>query len=156
MKHSQKMKYILGICMLVVGIFSIIITVKSLRPSPGKKFEQLEMTQALEYMTYEEGYILADVGTTQEYEKGHIPGSISFPYDDINPQNVYSAFPDQTQQIYIYGRSLDINEKAAAKLCEMGYINITEIGCYNDWLKLESEMGTDLVISDGSITALGG
>ena len=146
MRNSQKMKYIIGTCMLAVAVISLIILIRTLRPSPGRKYERLAMEQALDYMMYEEGYALVDVSTEEEYRQDHIPGSVSLPYQSI--QDAYTVLPDQEQQIYIYSRSEETSQKAAAKLCEMGYINITEIGAFSDWLRLEE---TDAVYSSDSV-----
>ena len=146
MRNSQKMKYIIGTCMLAVAVISLIIIIRTLRPSPGRKYEQLGMDQALEYMMYEEDYILVDVSSREEFEDDHMPDAVSIPYQNI--QDAYSVLTDPDQQIYIYSRSEEISQKAAAKLCEMGYINITEIGVFDDWLRLEE---TDAVFSSDSV-----
>ncbi len=39
--------------------------------------------QAKEIMDSEEGYIILDVRTQEEYDEGHIPGAILIPYDEI-------------------------------------------------------------------------
>ncbi len=126
MKHSQKARYIVLGCMFAVGVVSAIVIWKTYRPSPGKPFEQITLEQAREFMTYETGYILVDIGTPGEYEEGHLDGAANLPYDQLAGLAM-SVLPDQSQQIYLYGRETKKTEMAAHKLCELGYTNISEI-----------------------------
>ena len=132
MRQSQKAKLIFSTCMLAVGIFSAVMIYKTLRPSPGKPYEQITVEQALEYMEYEENYIFCDVGTQEEYEQAHITGAVNIPYESLGDL-VLSVIDDTTQQIYLYARDQKTGDKAAKKLCEMGYINVTEVGTLKDW-----------------------
>ena len=125
---------ILRTCMIVIGAFSAFVIWKTLRPSPGKPYEQITMEQAQEFMSYESDYILADVGTEEDFAKGHLEGALNIPYNTLGTA-ASQLLPDAEQQIYVYGRSRKTSEKAARKLCELGYVNITEIGTYDQWKK---------------------
>ena len=132
MKHSQKAKYIVLTCMLFVGVFSAFILYKSFRPTRGLPYERLTMQQAVEYMEFEEGYVLLDVRSEQEFEKWHIPDAVNIPYDQLVAKAIL-YLPDFTQLIYVTAGSSKTSKKAAMKLCQLGYVNITEIGAAGKW-----------------------
>ena len=129
MRHSQKARDIVLVCMLAVGILSAVIMWKNWRPSPGKPFEQVTMEQALEYMDYEEGYVLADIDPPEQFEKRHPEGAVNLPYENLGNQ-IISEYSDLEQQIYIVGTDSKNCEMAAYKLSSMGYVNVTQI---TDW-----------------------
>lgn len=135
MKNSQKAKGIVLGCALAVGVISSVIIWKNYRPSPGRPYEQITMQQARDFMTYETGYVLADIGTQEEYEKGHLENAVNIPYEKLGVL-VTSLLPQKDQQIYVYGRDKKQSEMAARKLCELGYTNISEI---TDALSSEEE-----------------
>lgn len=132
MENSRKAFYIIGTCIVLVGVFSVFILYKSLRPSRGLPYEQITMEQAAEYMSYEVGYILLDVRTREEYAQGHIPGAICIPNEELE-QQADKLLLDKEQLIYVYCRSGRRSKEAAQKLCGMEYTNITEIGGILDW-----------------------
>ena len=132
MKTSQKAKNIILVCILSIGICSGIALLKGLRPTEGLPYEKLTMEQAMEYMEYEEGYILVDVGTAEQYASRHIPGAVNLPYDTL-VSLAAAELPDKSRMIYIYDRKHDREDKACRKLCEMGYTSITCIGKMDEW-----------------------
>ncbi len=132
MKKSQIAKYTVLGCILSIGVVSAVISFKTIRPSPGKSFEQLTMQQASEYMQYEIVYTLVDIGTEEEYREEHIEGSVNIPYETLTG-SVVKLIPDKDSQVYICGRDRQLNEKAAAKLVKMGYTNVAEIGLISEW-----------------------
>ena len=138
MKKSQIAKYIVLACILSIGVISVSIIIKTIRPSPGKRFEQLTMQQAEEYMKYEIVYTLVDIGTEEEYREDHIEGSVNIPYETLTG-NAVKLLPDKDSQVYICGRDRELNEKAAAKLVKMGYTNVAEIGLISEWVEMTEE-----------------
>jgi len=80
----------------------------------------------------EQGIILVDVRTPEEYREGHIPGAILLPVDEILA-NAESVIPDKEATYFIYCRSGNRSATAAAQLVEMGYLNIYDLGGINDW-----------------------
>lgn len=132
MKHSQKAKNIILTCMLAVGVFSAIALLQGLRPSKGLPYESVTMEQALEYMEFEEGYVLLDIGTWEEFAQKHIAGAMNIPYDSLM-QRAPGELSDKTRMIYVYGREQELEDRACRKLSEMGYTSITCIGLMSEW-----------------------
>ena len=132
MRHSQKAKYIISTCMLAVGLFSAFILYRSFRPTAGLPYEKITPEQAMEYMDYEEGYILLDIDDAEEYSSLHIAGAINIPYSQLLDK-IVTEIPDKKKMIYLYGNDEVTADKAAVKLSELGYDNITMIGVLKDW-----------------------
>lgn len=138
MKRTLIAKGIVTVCILSIGIASAVSLIKTIRPSPGKRYEQLTMEEAQEYMRYEASYTLVDVGTEEEFEAGHIDGAVNIPYDTLTA-NAPVLLPDKTGQIYICGRDRELGEKAASKLVSMGYVAVAEIGLISEWTEMTEE-----------------
>lgn len=132
MDHARKIRWIVGSCIVLVGIFSAFILYRTFRRERGLPYEQITMEQAAEYMEYEQGYALVDVRTQEEYEEGHIPGAVSIPNEEIK-EKAPELLKDPEQMIYVYCRSGRRSREAAKKLCRLGYTNVTEIGGILDW-----------------------
>ena len=95
-------------------------------------FRQISMEEAAAMMKTEEGYIILDVRTVQEYESGHIPGAICIPNETISDAEI-PQLPDKDQLILVYCRSGNRSKQAAAKLARLGYKSIVEIGGIGAW-----------------------
>lgn len=88
--------------------------------------------EAKEIMDIEEGYIILDVRTREEYDESHIPGAIVISHDEIE-EKAKEMLPDKDQLILIYCRSGRRSKLAAEALVELGYTNIKEFGGIIDW-----------------------
>ena len=83
-------------------------------------------------MDTEEGIVILDVRTPEEYEEGHIPGAILLPNTDIS-SGAGDVLTDKNQLILVYCRSGQRSKIAAEELASMGYSNIKEFGGILDW-----------------------
>ena len=88
--------------------------------------------QAKEIMDSQEGYIILDTRTQEEYDQGHIPGAIVIPHDQVM-EKAEMQLPDKDQLILVYCRSGRRSKIAAEALVELGYTNIKEFGGILDW-----------------------
>ena len=88
--------------------------------------------EAKQIMDSEEGYIILDVRTQEEYDQGHIPGAIVISYDEIE-EKAEEVLTDKKQLILVYCRSGRRSKLAAEALVELGYTNIKEFGGIIDW-----------------------
>ena len=88
--------------------------------------------EAKKIMDSQEGYILLDVRTQEEYDQGHIPGAIVVPDTEIEAR-AEEVLPDKDQLILVYCRSGRRSKNAAQILVELGYTNIKEFGGIIDW-----------------------
>ncbi|MFZ7120703.1 MAG: rhodanese-like domain-containing protein [Eubacteriaceae bacterium] len=76
--------------------------------------------------------ILLDVRTQEEYDQGHIPGSILLPLDKLESQ-IENVIPNKNAEIIIYCRSGNRSAKAADLLEQLGYKDISDLGGIIDW-----------------------
>ena len=88
--------------------------------------------EAKEIMDSQEGYIILDVRTQEEYDESHIPGAILIPNTEIEAR-AEKELTDKDQLILIYCRSGRRSKLAAEALMELGYTNIKEFGGIIDW-----------------------
>lgn len=80
--------------------------------------------------------VLVDVRTSEEYNLGHIPGSINVPVD--SEENIKEILTDREKNIYLYCQNGERGNDAELKLRSLGYKHIENIGGLCNYLgKLE-------------------
>ena len=95
-------------------------------------YRQIGMEEAIAMMEKEEGYIILDVRTVEEFEDKHIPNAINIPNEAIGTQPI-PELPDKDQLILIYCRSGNRSKQASQVLADLGYSNVKEFGGILDW-----------------------
>ena len=98
----------------------------------GAVYMNITAEEAKQIMDSEEGYIILDVRTQEEYDQGHIPGAIVISHEEIAEQ-AEDVLTDKDQMILVYCRSGRRSKIAAEALVELGYTNIKEFGGIIDW-----------------------
>ena len=98
----------------------------------GAVYVNITAEEAKEIMDSEEGYIILDVRTQEEYDQGHIPGAIVISHEEIT-EKAEDVLTDKDQLILVYCRSGRRSKIAAEALVELGYTNIKEFGGIIDW-----------------------
>ena len=88
--------------------------------------------EAKQIMDSEDGYIILDARTQEEYDQGHIPGAIVISHEEI-AEKAEDVLTDKDQLILVYCRSGRRSKIAAEALVELGYTNIKEFGGIIDW-----------------------
>ena len=95
-------------------------------------YMNITAAEAKEIMDSEEGYVILDVRTQDEYNQGHIPGAVLIPDTEIRTK-AEKVLTDKDQRILVYCRSGRRSKLAAEALVELGYTNIWEFGGIIDW-----------------------
>ena len=98
----------------------------------GVVYVNITAEEAKQIMDSEEGYIILDVRTQEEYDQGHIPGAIVISHEKIS-EKAEEVLTDKDQLILVYCRSGRRSKLAAEALVELGYTNIKEFGGIIDW-----------------------
>ena len=98
----------------------------------GAVYVNITAEEAKEIIDSEEGYIILDVRTQEEYDQGHIPGAIVISHEEIT-EKAEDVLTDKEQLILVYCRSGRRSKIAAEALVELGYTNIKEFGGIIDW-----------------------
>ena len=98
----------------------------------GAVYVNITAEEAKQIMDTEEGYIILDVRTQEEYDEGHVPGAIVISHVEI-AEKAEEVLTDKDQLILVYCRSGRRSKIAAEALVELGYTNIKEFGGIIDW-----------------------
>ena len=114
-------------------------------------FTRISMEEAKSMMELDDGHVIVDVRTAEEYVSGHIPGAICIPNETIYKDRP-SALPDLDQVILVYCRSGNRSKRSARMLYEMGYTNVYEFGGIIDW---NGEIETGRALSTFSVYRYG-
>ena len=119
--------------LLILGLLLLLTACSS--PTKNNQemvFLNITAEEAKKLMDSEEGCIILDVRTREEYDQGHIPGAILIPDTEIEAKAA-DLLPDKDQLILVYCRSGRRSKLAAQSLADLGYTNIREFGGILDW-----------------------
>lgn len=118
---------IIIISILTAAVFAAGYYVMSLSNSPEKTVGGIlnasELKNALEK---EKDYVLVDVRTPDEYEEGHLSGSLLVPLDTID-RNAENVLTDKDKKLFVYCRTGRRSAEAVGKLRSMGYTNVYDV-----------------------------
>ena len=95
-------------------------------------YEQITPAEAKEIMDNENGYVILDVRTQEEFDEAHIDGAILIPDYEI-ADKAESVLKDKDQLLLVYCRSGRRSKLAAEELVKLGYTNVKEFGGIIDW-----------------------
>lgn len=101
-------------------------------PGTARGYQQIDQETARQMMAQDDGHIVVDVRSFEEYRSGHIPGAICIPNEDIDGSQP-EDLPNPDQIILIYCRRGNRSKQASEKLVGLGYSSIYEFGGINDW-----------------------
>ena len=100
--------------------------------SADATYQQIDQETAKEMMDTQEVIIL-DVRERDEYDSGHIPGSVLLPVGTIAEDTAAEVIPEKDSTVLVYCRSGNRSKTAYYLLAELGYTNIYEFGGINTW-----------------------
>lgn len=108
--------------------------INSKDPSSSAKADYRDITpeEAKKRLDNEEGIILLDVRTLEEYQGGHIRDAVLIPVDTLE-EAVEDKLTDKDAVIFVYCRSGRRSASAANILVELGYRNVYNLGGIIDW-----------------------
>ena len=97
-----------------------------------KSYRQISQEEAKGMMEADDGHVIVDVRTHDEFDEGHIPGAICIPNESIGDKQP-TELPDLDQIILVYCRSGRRSKEASQKLADIGYTRVYEFGGIIDW-----------------------
>ena len=118
--------------LLLLAVLLLTACGQDIENDQGAVYVNITAEEAKQIMDTEEGYIILDVRTQEEYDQGHIPGAIAISHEEIT-EKAEDVLPNKDQLILVYCRSGRRSKIAAEALVEMGYTNIKEFGGIIDW-----------------------
>lgn len=95
-------------------------------------YEQISQDEAKRIMDTQEGYVIIDARTEEEFSEGHIEGAILIPEYEI-AERAEREIPEKDTLILVYCRSGRRSKIAADALVTLGYTNVKEFGGIIDW-----------------------
>ena len=117
---------------LLLAVMLLTACGQDINNDQGVVYVNITAEEAKQIMDSEEGYIILDVRTQEEYDQGHIPGAIVISHEEI-AEKAEKVLTDKDQLILVYCRSGRRSKIAAEALVELGYTNIKEFGGIIDW-----------------------
>lgn len=75
----------------------------------------------------QEGVIVLDVRTQEEYDGGHLPGAVCLPSETLMDGDLSILLPDKHAPLVVYCRTGHRSAEAAQILAELGYTDITDL-----------------------------
>jgi len=74
-----------------------------------------------------EDFVLINVLSKESYEARHVPSSINIPVDEVE-NRAPTELPDKNKEMIVYcaSKTCLASPRAAKKLVELGYTNVTE------------------------------
>ena len=120
------------LCFLLLAVMLLTACGQDKENNQEAVYVNITAEEAKQIMDSEEGYIILDVRTQEEYDQGHIPGAIVISHDEIE-EKAEEVLTDKKQLILVYCRSGRRSKLAAEALAELGYTNIKEFGGIIDW-----------------------
>lgn len=80
-----------------------------------------------------QGAILVDVRSKEEYDEDHIEGAILLPLDEITTEKVSEIVNNKNDIMIVYCKSGNRSSEAVIKLNELGYNNVYNLGAMSNW-----------------------
>lgn len=80
-----------------------------------------------------EGAILLDVRTADEYNEKHIDGASLLPLDEIDNDSIAAIVHDKNSPIIVYCKSGNRSHQALLKLQALGYSKVYDLGAMSNW-----------------------
>lgn len=80
-----------------------------------------------------DGAILLDVRTEEEYNEKHIDGASLLPLDEIDIDHISQLVSDKDTPIIVYCKSGNRSQQAREKLIALGYSKVYDLGAMSNW-----------------------
>ena len=130
--QKTKLHILLFAMILISFVSSLLVSCGKEDSMKDHTFEQITQEEAKQLMDTEEGYVILDVREQEEYDAGHIPNAVCYPYTSID-ESFCEIYPDKDQLFLVYCRSGNRSKIGAQTLADLGYTNVKEFGGINTW-----------------------
>lgn len=119
--------------LLLFALMAISSCVQCSVSHTGGNFRRVDVTEFKEFIATPDVQ-LVDVRTAEEYNAGHIPGSINI--DVLKGHEELAATLDPERPVALYCRSGRRSEQAGWVLEKVFFRNVVDLkGGYNEWIK---------------------
>ena len=80
-----------------------------------------------------EGALMVEVGTIEEYNEKHISGASFLDFNEINEDTVKEIIDNKNNIIILYSKDGKKSKKALYLLNSLGYSNVYDFGSIDNW-----------------------
>ena len=106
----------------------------------GSEKNDKQDSYSINYMEAKEkiindGAILLDVRSEEEYNDKHIDGASLLPLDKIDSDSIAAIVNDKNSPIIVYCKSGNRSHQALLKLQELGYSKVYDLGAMSNWIE---------------------
>lgn len=117
----NKLTYLLGALVLATPVLTQATKMK-------------ETEQTMQNAPLKAKGIWIDVRTADEFQQGHLDGSINIPFEQI-ADHISKVSPNKDEPVHLYCRSGRRAETALQTLKQLGYNNVTNHGGYQELIE---------------------
>lgn len=118
---------------VILAVFVIILCFCGCSDDKEKSSNDVISYLQAKELIINEGAILIDVRTKEEYDEAHIDGALSLPVDEIDEDTVKEIISSKDNVIIVYCRSGTRSKEAAIKIANLGYTNVYDFGSMSNW-----------------------
>jgi rhodanese-related sulfurtransferase len=130
-RKAYEMKYIAIIAIVLVSA-ALLAACAIKAPAAAGAASMITPAEAKKRLDTEQGIILLDVRTAEEYTAGHIAGSLLIPVEKIAAE-AGTKLPDKNAVLFVYCHTGRRSAIAASELVKMGYTQVYDLGGINAW-----------------------
>ena len=98
-----------------------------------RKLNFITIEDLLEMFENKERFKLVEVLAKEEYDKGHIPGAINIPLDELETLAKQKLKKTDTIVVYCASYTCHASTKAARRLLDLGYQHILDLKGGKRW-----------------------
>ena len=114
---------------LIILIMIIFMVGCSNQNSDDEKVTYMEAKEKI----INEGAVLVDVRTQEEYDEAHIDGAILLTLDSIDENSILNVVDSKDDVIIVYCKSGNRSSQALEKLKSLGYEKVYDLGAMSNW-----------------------
>jgi len=127
----MKKRILMAICLLVAFV-ACVHNGKQNSETDKIQYRRISAEEAKKMLDENSNTLLLDVRTRAEFLRGHIPGAISLPSNELRSR-AETELPDKDALILVYCGSGKRSVNAALILISMGYTNVYDFGGIMAW-----------------------
>ena len=113
-------------------LFIVLLCFIAISGCSNHEDEKISSVEAKEQMI-NNGAVLVDVRTEEEYNEKHIDGAILLTLDTIDEESVASIIDSKDTPIIVYCKSGNRSHQAYELLQDLGYEKVYDLGSIDNW-----------------------
>lgn len=114
---------------LLCCIFILIVCGCSAKNNDNKLISYVEAKEKI----INDGAILIDVRSAEEYDSDHIAGAVNLNVENINEDSAKDIISSLDSYIIVYCQSGVRSAEAKKRLLDLGYNNVYDLGSIDNW-----------------------